>query len=169
MFRTFPFVKPSRSLLAGLLGFCAVGLQAQSPAVQDEASSDAPKKQQVTQSTISRDEITLIKDMDQSPLEKRDPASILQSRVDAGQSKVQQSPNSEASNSGALDINKVRVIHPNNYNALSDERKAAIDADPYYVVSDLSRREIMAEFITGKRAVTSEPKPASKPAPAKPE
>lgn len=145
------------ALFAAVCGLGMASLQAQTPTQNQE------KKQEVTRSTISTDEITLIKDSDRNALEDRSPASVLQSRVDAGHSNVQ----TEAPASQALDINKVRVIHPNNYNALSDEQKAKIDANPYYVVSELSRREVMAEFINGERAVSA-PAAKEKPAPAKP-
>ncbi len=56
-----------------------------------------------------------------------------------------------------LDINRVKVITPANYEALQPEAKAEIDADPYYVVTDKSRKEVMADFVRQYSRVVSNP------------
>ncbi len=161
MFRTL-----SRLTLAA--AFCGVGmvaLEAQTPTPDKQTKTvKTTDGQQVNQSTISTDEITLIRDMEKSPMEDRSPAATLKTRVESRQAGNNQAEQGRKS----VDINKVRVIHPNNYNALSDKEKSKIDANPYYVVSDKSRREVMAEFINQQRSVTPEPAASEPAAPVDP-
>lgn len=133
-----------RSLL--LMLFCAA---AGTAAAQTPVAPDAPAKaptQRVERSEIQVESL-------QKPAQPTDsPAELL------GRKYAEDAPATpEDGREARVDINKVRVVTPQVYGGLPAERQAVIDADPYWFVTDKTRRQVMAELITGERELKEVP------------
>lgn len=138
-----------RSLLL-ILCCAAAGTAAAQAPVAPDAPSKAPSPR-VERSEIRTESL-------QKPGQPTDsPAELL------GRKYAEDAPAApEEGREARLDINKVRVITPDVYGGLPAERQSVIDADPYWFVTDKTRRQVMAELITGERALKEVPD-AAKP------
>ena len=153
-------------LTVGLLASFGI-VQAQTPL---DAKPDSP--QNVNQRTIQTDEITLIKDSGIDPL-NASPAQSLQRAygVTGSQEKIT-SMEDLRQTPGGIDVNKIRVIKQAGYDQMNAEQQAAVDADPYWIISEDTRRQVIADVFTGKieidlpaEAPTAEPVPVQKQKP----
>jgi hypothetical protein len=138
-------------------------VQAQTP-----QNAESIKPGSVTQGTIKTEDITLVKDSGINPTDQS-PANVLEQKY--GASSVREGASSEGDavrTQAGLDINKIRVITPAGYEQMSTEQRAAVDADPYWIVSKDNRRQVMADVFLGKIAIDVPVEtPAAVPVPVK--
>ncbi|GEM_PF-1719259 len=111
-------------------------------AQQSQITTTEPKASGLTQQEIGSEKITLVRDANLPVGQANTPTQSL-SRQYATQSPDQVT----GPDNNPLDINKIRVITPAQFATLAPDAQTAIKADPYYVISDKSRMEVMAEFI----------------------
>ncbi len=131
-------MKSTFSLMLFVFSAGAANLVAQ----QNQVSPSEPVKTQVNHEEISTEKITLVRDANLPPLEQRTSGNSLQSQY------VGKTPEHVTGpDNNPLDINKIRVITPEKFATLAPDAQKLIEADPYYVVTDKSQKEVMADFI----------------------
>lgn len=111
-------------------------------AQQTQATSTAPKTDGVSQQELGAEKITLVRDANLQVGQAATPTQSLTRQY------ATKSPDQVTGpDNNPLDINKIRVITPAQFATLAPDAQKAIEADPYFIVSDKSRMEVMAEFI----------------------
>jgi hypothetical protein len=111
-------------------------------AQQTQVSTTEPKAGGVTHQEIGTEKITLVRDANLQAGQESTPTQSLNRQYAAKSPQQVTGPDNNP-----LDINKIRVITPAQFATLAPDAQKAIEADPYYVVSDKTRMEVMAEFI----------------------
>jgi len=144
---TFPSLVPMRRPLRGLVQHLAVAglflaLGSTASAQQTQVTPNTPKTGPVTHEELGTEKITLVRDANLPAGQASTPTQSLSRQYNATSPSQVTGPNNSP-----LDINKIRVITPAQFATLAPDAQKAIEADPYYVVSDKSRKEVMADFI----------------------
>ncbi len=117
-------------------------VQPQMPAENTRQEDRKIEKTEINRQELSSDKITLVRDANLPPVGERTPGSTLERQMSGRGPDQVMGPDNQP-----LDINKIRVITPEQYKTLAPDAQKAIDQDPYYVVSDKERKEVMVEFI----------------------
>jgi hypothetical protein len=135
--------RPMRSLaqqlaVAGLF-LAFIGTAA---AQQTQVTPNTPKTGPVTHEEVGTEKITLVRDANLPAGQSSTPTQSLSRQYSTKSPSQVTGPDNNP-----LDINKIRVITPAQFATLAPDAQKAIEADPYYVVTDKSRKEVMAEFI----------------------
>ena len=149
-------MKKSATLLTAIILGSAGAMMAQTPST----TPSQPTNSKVVKKQVSADHITLVKDANLPPIGEHTVGNSLESQyVTKGPVDIT-SPDNKP-----LDINKVQIITPQAYEALSAEEKKKIDEDPYYMVTNKSRKEAMVEMIRSYSNQSVEPQKAEPASP----
>ena len=163
---------PIRRLLTAAL-ICAPALLSAQNGVEThkEANRQAEPEQSKTYTSpdgvqrteLSSEEITLWKDSDRQLPSQTSVADELRGQYQAGGNRADMDQIEDNTLQGK--VNRIRVISPKDYAALSEAEQETVDADPLYYVTPKSRREMVAQFLSENiRRDGGAPKPATPPA-----